>query len=396
VKVLCLDIEGGFGGSSRSLFESVRVLAASGVEFEIWCRKQGPVMARYAAIGVRCRHEPDMPHVSSLPRLSRNLVAYGRALLRWPASKAFRHRLLERLRTVEVLHLNHEGLFLLARWLAPRTQTPIISHVRTHLPATMAARWQYRTLAGAASRLVFITENERDNVARLIGRPPRGAVVCNIALASETGTAPPRGPKRPGRFKVCVLSNYSYMRGIDRLVDVAAELRARGSDAVEFVIAGDMSLSGKLPAPLGAIARRNGTLSDYVEERGLSEMFRFLGHVETPEAVLAACDILAKPTREANPWGRDILEALAAGKPVFSVGTYDRFVEDGVTGFLRPDFDAADWADAILDLASDLARYEEFRGNAVRRANALCNPEDKAAELLQVWQSVLDGSSSDS
>jgi len=71
-------------------------------------------------------------------------------------------------------------------------------------------------------------------------------------------------------------------------------------------------------------------------------------------------------------------------------------VEDGVTGFLRPDFDAADWADAILDLASDLARYEEFRGNAVRRANALCNPEDKAAELLQVWQSVLDGSSSDS
>ena len=42
-----------------------------------------------------------------------------------------------------------------------------------------------------------------------------------------------------------------------------------------------------------------------------------------------ACDVVLKPTREANPWGRDILEGSPSGKPVISVGRYDRFVETG-------------------------------------------------------------------
>ena len=43
-------------------------------------------------------------------------------------------------------------------------------------------------------------------------------------------------------------------------------------------------------------------------------MIRFMGHVKNPEKFIKESDILIRPTRENNPWGRDILEAMALEK----------------------------------------------------------------------------------
>ena len=101
--------------------------------------------------------------------------------------------------------------------------------------------------------------------------------------------------------------------------------------------------------------------------------------------MLVACDALIKPTREANPWGRDILEGMAAGKPVISLGTYNRFVEHEVTGVLHPEYRVDALADAILGLQDDRTLLERL-GNAAReRVAALCRPEARAADLKAVW-----------
>lgn len=386
MKVLCIDIEGGFGGSSRSLFESVREIVTHGIEIEVWCRKSGPVIDRYRAIGVACRHEPGLPHISSLPRFSRNLFAYGRFALNWRGTSAARARLLSRLTDFELLHLNHEGLFLLARWLRPRTATPITAHVRTYLPSTVFSRWQYRTLVSSIDGAVFITENELERCTYLAGQPVNGQVIYNIASAPSAGARAQSDLDQDPRFKVCVLSNYSFMRGIDRLVDVASALKATGSTNIVFVVAGDMRLRGTLPGQLGKIARNGGTLADFAAHQAVADMFEFVGHVSDPEPLLFSCHMLAKPTRESNPWGRDILEALAAGKPVISVGTYNRFVEDGVTGILSATFNPHQWAEEIRRLAQDKDRYRTVSRNALDRIEALCAPRDRGKDLIAFWQ----------
>lgn len=388
LRVLALDIEGGFGGSSRSLHETLRHLPAGAAEVEVWCRRPGPVQARYAALGIPCRVMPEMGHVSALPRLSRNLVAFGRYALAWPRGRAFRRALQEAARRVDVVHFNHEGLFLLARWLRRRSRAAIILHVRTYLPPTPFSRWQYRSIAATADRVAFITENERDRATMLAGQPVAGRVIYNTA-EMPAAVRPLPLPEGEGRFKVAVLSNYAWSRGIDRLVEVAVALRERGRDDVLFVVAGDSRLRGRLPGELGAIARRGGTLAEYAEARGVGRCFAFLGHVDAPESVLAACDMLAKPTREGNPWGRDVLEALAAGKPVLSVGTYERFVETGVTGFLTPEFDAGEWAAQVLRLADDPALRIRMGEAAVARIRSLCDGPARARDLLELWREAV-------
>ena len=391
LNVLCLDIEGGYGGSSRSLFETISAMPRREAKIEVWCRKIGPVQARYDAIDVACRVLPEMPHISSLPRLTRNIAAYGRFTLRWPGTAAFRQTLTERLTSADVVHLNHEGLFLLAAWLTRHTDTPVVAHVRTRIPSTFFSRWQYRILGKAAKKMVFITENEQENVEKLTGKTVDGQVVYNCIARPDSSIAADPGLVSDQRFKIAVLSNYSYMRGLDRLVDVAVELKSMQEDNFLFVMAGDMRLGGTLPGVLGRIARRGGTLSDYADARGVGSMFRFLGHVSTPEVVLSACDVLAKPTREANPWGRDILEGLAHGKPVFSVGTYDRFLENKVTGKLFPRFEAVEWAKELVNLSRGPTQYGEMSNAARERIALYCDPKTQAQALLKVWRDVAAG-----
>ena len=73
LRVLCLDIEGGHGGSSRSLFNSLSYLDRNKVNVDVWCRKKSAIKDRYRSIGISVDTISGMPKTSSLPRMSRNL-----------------------------------------------------------------------------------------------------------------------------------------------------------------------------------------------------------------------------------------------------------------------------------------------------------------------------------
>ncbi len=391
LRVLCLDIEGGFGGSSRSLWEVLRHTDRSLIDAEVWCRKEGPAQARYQADRIPAKVMPGMPTVSALPRISRNLAVFGRFLLRdWRRSKSFRQELLAQLeRRFDLLHCNHESLFFLAHWLHSRVSVPISCHIRTNLWRTPFARRQVRMLSTAtADRLVFITENERRAFEDHLGNPVSGQVILNAASVPEIPPEPLEAFANEPRFKIACLSNYSWNRGIDRMVDLAEALASQGRRDILFIVAGDMRLPRALPGALGQIARRGGTLSDYAVARGVADMFAFLGHVDNPERVLASSHALIKPTREANPWGRDIIEALACAKPVIAIGEWTEFVSPGETGILHSDFDP-------LKMATEIARLSEDREHACNlgrrgkeRVAALCDPRDRAADLAEFWRAA--------
>ena len=99
-------------------------------------------------------------------------------------------------------------------------------------------------------------------------------------------------------------------------------------------------LRGSLPGDLGRMAKRGGTLKDYFETLGLRRFFLFLDYVSDVEPVLEGCDILIRPSRGNDPWGRDVIEAMAHGKPVIATGSYDRFVEDGINGYFFSEYDS--------------------------------------------------------
>lgn len=388
LRVLCLDVEGGYGGSSRSLWEALRHIDQSRVEAEVWCRKQGPAQDRYQAGGIPVQVTPDMPTVSALPKPSRNLAVFTRFLMSdWPRAAGFRRNLLQALgQRFDLLHCNHESLFALANWLRPRLSLPITAHVRTNLWPSSFARVQVGKLAAATNALVFITENERQTFETHLGGPAAGTVIYNPATLPQIAPEPLAEIAADPRYRIACLSNYSWNRGVDRLIELAAALASQGRRDVLFVVAGNMRLPRSLPGELGRIARQGGSLADYAAARGVSDMFAFLGHVNDPERVLATADALIKPTREANPWGRDIIEALAAARPVIAVGRWTGFVSPGETGILQAEFDAQLMAAEIGALADDRARSRAMGQSGRARIAMLCDPSGRASDLAEFWR----------
>jgi glycosyltransferase involved in cell wall biosynthesis len=391
LKVLCLDIEGGHGGSSRSLFNSLDYLDRSKIDVDVWCRKKGVIQDRYRSIGISIDVFSKMPKISSLPRISRNLFTLAVFFFHdWPHSRRFRKKLLKESVNYDLIHCNHESLYWLARWIKKSLGIPVVMHKRTNLHPTIFSFFQIKMISKYVSGVIFITENEENNFKKNSGNVLRSKVIYNIVPVVRKKPPTLKCILNDNRFKVCALANYSYLRGTDQLVDVALSLQSLGQEEILFIIAGDVVLSKSLPGQLGSIAKNGGNLSDYAYEMGVEKMFLFLGHVTDPERVLSGCDVLIRPSREYNPWGRDVLEALSLGLPVIATGTYNKFVEDKITGFLLDEFDSQKVAKYIVELSKNKEMVEQIGNQGRNRVQELCNGTDRAQDLLKFWQEIVE------
>jgi glycosyltransferase involved in cell wall biosynthesis len=388
MKVLFLDIEGGHGGSSKSLFELVKniVLIDENVKIDVWCKKKGEIHNKYKEVGVFTRVVSSMPKVRAVPRFSRNVwMQIIFFLIHWPKSRKFRRELLEESRNVDLIHFNHEGLYWLAFWLSRRTKVAMTMHIRTNPWDSFFARLQVKVIDNCTSSVIFITENEKKRYVELGGSEDHGVVIYNSVEIGDNNLHSPR-PSLGSNFIICALANYSYLRGLDLLIDVAICLKKIKATKVKFIIAGDISLTKSLPGKLGEIGRRKGDLSDYAKEMKVDDMFIFLGHVSNTKRVLLSSNLLVRPNREKNPWGRDILEALSLGVPVVSSGTYNKFVENGVTGILLDDFIPCIVAREIVKLSKNTKLMEIMSVNGINRVKKLCNGVDRGFDTLNFWE----------
>ena len=161
---------------------------------------------------------------------------------------------------------------------------------------------------------------------------------------------------------------------------------------MQFHVAGLVNLTGSLPGLLGDLAKTGGSLEDYTAAPEVSEMCTFLGHVTNPEEVLRNGALLIKPLREDNPWGRDILKAMAAGNPVLASGSFERFAETSVTGYLNlhdKNFNAVQVAQELSALVIDRNPLERMGLATQERVCLLCSGPDQAEMLMSVRDNAL-------
>lgn len=403
LRVLCIDHEGGYGGSSRSLYQMIEAMDRSNMDLLVWCGRIGPVQERYKNLGIPVDVIDGLPSATTLHRLSRTLLGFVRCKWSLKFNKDLRRRL-RALQGFDVIHFNHPNLFQLADWLRPRGNQVQTLHVRTiskdlyegtpefplsgainKLASAYLARWQTRRMSQSIDQFVFITENER-LAYRLLGGGGDGPVIHNVvSILDRDGSSDPRIP-RDSRLKVACLENYRWSRGTDRLVEIAKCLALLGRSDVLFVVAGDMTFSRAQRRGYGIKRAGCESLLDYSVREGVAEYFLFLDHVAEPELVLTATDILISVPRRAGPWGRNVIEAMAMGRPVLAVGGQTGFVDSGRNGILIEPFSARDFAMALCELADDPRQVREL-GKAARRDILLkCDGKTNSAKLAVLWQ----------
>ncbi|MBB5212302.1 glycosyltransferase family 4 protein [Microbulbifer hydrolyticus] len=256
---------------------------------------------------------------------------------------------------------------------------PTVVHVR-ELPQwddalcqvlhTDSAEWLKRIRASAdilvANSATAASAMGRDDVI----------VLPNVVDPSVLESARAARQSAGGCVNVALISSNLPKKGLADFLLLAEKLSENNAN-VQCVIFGPNN--AHIEALQGEIAAGN-----------IAGNIRLAGYAASPEVALEQSDIVVNLSHFQESFGRTVLEAMAAAKPVvaYDWGALSELVEDGKTGYLVPfgDVDAA--VDRVLDL-SQSGELRQAMGSAGYRV-ALQRYGHKAlsAQLSLVLQRV--------
>ncbi|MCE9544079.1 MAG: glycosyltransferase family 4 protein [Planctomycetia bacterium] len=200
--------------------------------------------------------------------------------------------------------------------------------------------------------------------------------------AAATAT-PPAASAVP--LTVGYLARICPAKGLHMLVDAFLRLRRMpGMAAVRLRVAGWLGASDQ--------AYFDGLKSRVAAAAG-PDALQYDGAVDRAGklAFLRGVDVLSVPTTMAEPKGRYVLEALAAGVPVVQPrhGAFPEMLEQTGGGVLFEQGDLAALADALYGLLSDPVRRKELGEQGRRGVREHHTDERSAQATLEVYRRVM-------
>jgi glycosyltransferase involved in cell wall biosynthesis len=179
-----------------------------------------------------------------------------------------------------------------------------------------------------------------------------------------------------------VFGRLQRWKGQDVFVEAAAEVGRRFPQA-RFAIVGG-SVFGLEPEFLAGLERR-------VAELGLSRRLIFTGFRKDVPRLMAACDVVCHTTREAEPFGMVLIEAMMLGRPVIATrgGGPSEIISSESEGVLVQPDDPQALAAAMTGLVTDSARRQSIGAAGAARARDQFTIDRMASELVQHLDDLL-------
>ena len=303
----------------------------------------------------------------------------------WPEAQRIR-AILRRARP-DLVHLNAELVInragALAAWL---NRTPTVCHVRGWETWDVWDRLLSRTVraficiseAVAAPLRAYGVRDERIHVVY------NGVEMADIPTQADPALYAALGldPQRP---VVGMFGRLTWWKGHTVFLEALARVVRVRPEVQAIVVGGEEVTEQGYRRQLEEMAHRLG-LADHV---------RFLGYRSDALRLYALVDVLVHASVRDEPFGRVIVEGMAASRPVVATrgGGPSEIVRDGETGFLVPQRDPDALAQALLRLLNDpgLARRmgAAARADVARRFQA----RDTAQRVMAIYDTVLGGAS---
>lgn len=280
----------------------------------------------------------------------------------WPRARALRRIICER--KIDLLHTNirvgHDREGILAARMA---RIPCVCHIRDF----EELNWFDRQLAARASACIYISQAvQRCHLEAGVPRK-KGRVVYNgvdwaaFSAARDVQEARRSLGVESSEPLVGIVGRLEQWKGQHVFLEAMAIIKGQLPRARGIVI-GD-------PVPYDLAYRDQ--LLELRGQLGLSERVSFHPFQRDLPTVMVALDVLVLTSISPEPFGRVLIEAMAAGKPVVATdaGAAREIVQHGVEGLLVPAGDAQALAGAVVRLLSDpdLAQTMGQRGQTTVR-----------------------------
>lgn len=347
VKVAFIDQTGDTVGGAQESLQLLLKNLPSTIDPTVFFFNDGPLAQRVRDFGLAVQIVEMPRSVSQSTRERPNVRAIVDMIpVVWRFSK--------QLRRFDVVHVNTVKAHVVGLVAAKLARVPIVVHLRDILEGR--SRRLMRAIYRLSDGRIAISKA----VARAYAVEPT-AVVMNPVDLTSYGHLPPRNEARhvlgvPGDGPlVAIIGRINRWKGHDRFLEMAA-LVAKSSDA-HFAIVGearfrDMDFVDELKSS--------------VVRLGLEERVTFVPWLAQPLFAYAAMDVHCNCS-DAEPFGRTIVEAAAAGVPTvcFDTGGAIEAIVPGITGEAVPRDDIVGFARAVLSYLDDEKKYTAASAAAI-------------------------------
>jgi len=391
------------GGSVTSLLDLVRGLDPERYRPLVSFRNPNPFVEEFRAAGAEVvfLYDEPAPLVDPSPgigrragdvRRSTSLRREVRRLVRRDLPTARRLLAVVRRHHVDLVHANNDvRVNRDAVLVALLVGLPTVVHVRWIYPAGFdVAVWIDRQLARRVARFLFISAAAAAAYGELRIGPGRTTVLDNPFDVEDY-----RSPAEPSVVAdlglpadaqvVLHIGRLTRWKGQDVLIRSLAELRPTHARAHVVLVGAATDQRGRTyEAELRAL----------VVELDLADRVHFAGARRDIAAVLAVADVVVHCSTEPEPFGRVVVEAMAAGRPVVGAdgGGVPEILEDGVTGLLVAPSDVAALAAAVGRVLDDPQAAAAMGARAGAEAASRFGLAAHARSVQVAYDEVLAGS----
>ncbi|MBJ57398.1 MAG: hypothetical protein CMP24_04060 [Rickettsiales bacterium] len=378
--ILYIDIEGGYGGSSKSLYQMVTSIDKNKFEPIVFSKKKGPNYDKLVKANISCQIEKN---IASFIPLKKNNIK--NIIISLP--KLFRtYKLIKRIIDLNpyIIHFNYEGLIPLHYLLCKfGLSSKSIIHFRS---SATSPNFLYKIFSRHVNKsvdfLIFISENEK-KIASLAGvnlkKIPHRVLYNPVEKISKV---PPK--KKGDKLRVIYIGTLDYYKGSKRLIELAKCLKKINAKV-------KINAFGTSPRhKKWFFLSRNiyKELKKQVIDLGLSDWLEYHGYTINPEDEMLKSDMLIHPSHYNDPWGRNIIEALSLGLPVITHGKYNIFVRNNVTGLIFEEWNINKYIDSLERLSNNKNKILKWSKNAISLSSKLFEKKKYGKSINKIYHNL--------
>lgn len=279
--------------------------------------------------------------------------------------------------SADLVHINSlTGLF--GYYYAKKHGYPVVWHIREQLPE-ISSRLLKKIYSGLFSNprvkhLICISENE----ARPFSQE-KTSIVHNFYKLKQQPF--PSGKQ----VQFITMGSLTEDKGFWLLIDAVRHL-AETYYPNDFQVH-IMGFESKKRIPQG---KNHEDFFELVRLLNIQKYFKRLKPIpHIPPIFFSNFHILIRPSLNDDPWGRDIIEAMSTGKPIIATGHYDKFVNNGVNGYLIQNHDPLSLSNAMKKFIENTELIHQFGQKSFQLAGKLFHPSRNTKQIENIYGRML-------
>lgn len=381
-RILFVDHVGVLGGGELSLLDIARHFRAGS---QVVLFEDGPFRKRLEGEGVKVVVWPMAPSVAGVTREAQG----ARSLRAVPGVLVLAGRLARHARQFGCLYANSQKSMVVAGLAGVLARRPVIWHLRDLLITDHFSAGHRQFAVELANRFVdCVVANSQATADAFIAAGGRGDLVRVVyngidptpfeAVTDEDVERLRADIGLNGAPLVGVFSRLAPWKGQHVLLDALAKL-----PGLHALLVGDTLF--------GPDRGYDKTLNDQADRLGLSDRVHFLGFRRDVPALMKLVDLVAHTSTAPEPFGRVIVEAMFAGRPVVATnaGGAAELVDSGRTGLLVPPGDAEALRRALDRLRDEPKLRETLVAGGAADASARFGASRMLEEIEHVVAAVV-------